>query len=205
MNKFIAVIILLFCGSALFAQKSNQPVVAVDQLNVLYLGVDNPISIFSPVGFDQTTVTMTNGTITGSGSSRIVRPKERGEAVITIHAGGKITSYQYRVKVIPDPVFKVGSGKYEINLNEFKAQEVCRAEMKDFGFDIKYKVISATVTFYKNGFDEPVIVQLNGNKLSSLSEYMARCIPGTMVEFGNVKVQGPSGVHSITGATYLLN
>ena len=54
-----------------------------DKMNVFYIGVDNPVTIGSPTGWDKTTVSMNNGTITGNGSARIVRVSAIGKATIT--------------------------------------------------------------------------------------------------------------------------
>ncbi|MEI2748529.1 MAG: gliding motility protein GldM [Ferruginibacter sp.] len=45
--------------------------VMLDKMNVFYIGVDNPVTIGSPTGWDKTTVSMSGGTISGNGSARI--------------------------------------------------------------------------------------------------------------------------------------
>jgi hypothetical protein len=158
MNKTLTLYFIFFATCSTFAQNKNTPLVAVDQLNILYLGIDNPISICSSEGFDHTIVTMTNGTITGNGFKRIVRPNEIGEAEITINNNGTITCYKYWVKNLPDPVFKVGSGNTYMSLEEFKEQEVCRLEFDTMELDINFKLISATVYFINADFSDPVQV-----------------------------------------------
>jgi len=50
------------------------------------------------------------------------------------------------------------------------------------------------------------VVQANitGNNLASLQQYMQRCIPGSVITFDNVKVQGPDGVRTIEGKSIAL-
>ncbi len=44
--------------------------VMLDKMNVFYIGVDNPVTIGSPTGWDKTNVSMSGGTISGTGSKR---------------------------------------------------------------------------------------------------------------------------------------
>jgi len=196
---------LVLCSVLIKAQTANTPVIAINQLNVLYLGIDNPVSIYSPTDFNNTTVEMTNGTISGSGKNRIVRPTSVGQpSVMTITANGLSTSVNFRVKRIPDPVFKVGSGNSLVSVDEFIAQKVCRAEMVNFDFDLHYKVQSATVLFSGTNFPMPVTKNMNGNSLASLGELMAQCQSGTVVTFSDIMVTGPDGVRKIDDKMYTL-
>jgi hypothetical protein len=205
MKPLIFSVCFILCASVLSAQSNNSSVISLDNMNVLYYGVDNPISISSPVDWNQTMVTITNGTLTGSGAHRIVRPAAVGQkTVITVTAKGLNFPYEYRVKRIPDPVFKVGSGKQSISVAEFQAQKFCRAEMENLDFDLSYKVKSATVYFSGKGFDNAISVQINGNNLSPLSAYASKCEPGTFVTFDNIKVEGPDGVRMLESRTYNL-
>lgn len=52
--------------------------VMLDKMNVFYIGVDNPVTISSGSGWDKTSVSMSGGTISGSGSNRIVRVTQVG-------------------------------------------------------------------------------------------------------------------------------
>lgn len=88
----------------------------------------------------------------------------------------------------------------------FRAQEFCRAELKDFEFDVEYKVVSATVYFTGAGFNHVETGFINSNSLKPIRSLMARCTPGTMVVFDNVKVIGPDKlVRPIQGTSYLLH
>ncbi len=175
-----------------------------DKMNVFYIGVDNPVTIGSPTGWDKTTVSMSNGTISGNGSVRTVRVNAVGKATVTVVADKKSTAFEFRVKRIPDPIFKVGSGKVRMPSVEFKSQSFCRAELENFDFDLRFNVVSATVYFSGAGFSNVVQANINGNNLASLQQYMQRCIPGSVITFDNVKVQGPDGVRTIEGKSIAL-
>lgn len=88
---------------------------------------------------------------------------------------------------------------------EFKNQKYCRVELPDFEFDIKFKVVSATVYFSGANFKEIKVGRINSNDLSSISEYMKQCTAGTNVTFDKVKVTGPDNeIREIAGVSYLL-
>ena len=178
--------------------------VMLDKMNVFYIGVDNPVTIGSPTGWDKTTVSMNGGTITGSGSNRKVRVSAIGPASINVTADGKSSQFAFRVKKIPDPVFKVGSGRPRVPSVEFKNQQFARAELENFDFDLKYNVVSATVYFSGAGFPNVVTASISGGSLGALSSFMSRCGPGSVVTFDNVKVAGPDGTRGVEGRSIAL-
>jgi gliding motility-associated protein GldM len=178
--------------------------VMLDKMNVFYIGVDNPVTIGSPTGWDKTTVSMTGGTISGTGSARTVRVSAIGKANITVVADKKPTSFEFRIKKIPDPVFKVGSGKVRMPSVEFKSQQFCRAELENFDFALNFSIVSATVYFSGANFPNVAQTTINGNNLAGLATFISRCGPGSVVTFDNVKVQGPDGVRSIDGKSIAL-
>ena len=173
-------------------------------MNVFYIGVDNPVTIGSPTGWDKTNVSMSGGSIGGSGSNRTVRVSAIGPASITVTADGKSSQFAFRVKKIPDPVFKVGSGRPRVPAVEFKNQQFARAELENFDFDLKYSVVSATVYFSGAGFPNVQTTTLNGGGLGGLSAFLSRCGPGSVVTFDNVKVSGPDGTRGVEGRSISL-
>ena len=179
--------------------------VMLDKMNVFYIGVDNPVTIGSPTGWDKTQVGMSGGTITQTGgSSRTVRVSAIGKASINVTANGKTSTFDFRVKRIPDPVFKVGDGKIRMASIAFKSQTSCRADLENFDFDLRYSVVSATVYFSGANFPNVVTAPLNGNSLAGLASYIQRCGPGSVISFDNIKVSGPDGTRSIDGKSIAL-
>jgi gliding motility-associated protein GldM len=167
--------------------------IMLDKMNVFYIGVDNPITISSGSGWDKTTVSMTGGTLSGSNGNRIARVTTIGKANITVTADGKTTPFDFRVKEIPSPIFKVGPGGTRMTSGSFKAQQYCRAELENFDFAANFSVVSATVYFSGANFANVQTAELKGNNLAPIASLMQRAMPGTSVTFDNVKVQGPDG------------
>ena len=178
--------------------------VMLDKMNVFYIGVDNPVTIGSPTGWDKTNVSMAGGSMSGSGSNRSVRVSAIGKASITVNADGKSSTFDFRVKKIPNPVFKVGPGGTRMPSVTFKSQQFVRAELENFDFDVRYSVVSATVYFSGAGFPNVATGTITGNSIAGLNAYVQRCQPGTSVTFDNVKVSGPDGGRTIQGVGIIL-
>lgn len=89
----------------------------------------------------------------------------------------------------------------------FKAQDYCRAEMPpDFEFEAQFKVVSATVYFSGGNFRNVEKGMINSNSLKPVKNLMDRCVPGTIVIFDDVKVEGPDKqVRPIPGLSLILN
>jgi hypothetical protein len=87
----------------------------------------------------------------------------------------------------------------------FRSQEVCRAELKDFVFDVQFSIVSATVYFSGTNFRGVETGYITSNSLKPIRHFMARCAPGTMVVFDQVKAIGPDKVvRPIAGTSYML-
>ena len=87
----------------------------------------------------------------------------------------------------------------------FKAQEFCRAELKDFEFDIHYSVVSAVVYFYGANFKNAEKAAITSSSLKPIKTLMDRCIPGSIVIFDEVKVIGPDNkLRTIQGLSIVL-
>lgn len=178
--------------------------VMLDKMNVFYIGVDNPVTIGSPTGWDKTQVSMSGGTITGTGSNRNVRVSALGKATITVVADKKPTSFEFRVKRIPNPVFKVGPGGNRMQSVVFKSQNFCRAELENFDFDLQYKVVSAKVYFSGAGFPSVQMGTISSNSLEPVKSLISKAQPGTAITFDEVKVAGPDGTRTIDGSGIIL-
>jgi gliding motility-associated protein GldM len=168
--------------------------VMLDKMNVFYIGVDNPITIGSPTGWDKTTVSMSGGTISGTGSKRTVRVSAPGTASITVTADGKPSTFPFRIKRIPDPVIKVGpSGGGRLQAVVFRSQQFVRADLENFDFEAKFQVTGATVYFNNPGDRNVKQITLSSGNLSQAAQYMQTLAPGSTVTFDNIKVVGPDG------------
>ena len=170
--------------------------VMLDKMNVFYIGVDNPVTIGSPTGWDRTQVTINGGgaTITPGTSKRTVRVTTIGTGTINVIANGASTPFPFRVKRIPDPIIKVGaSSGGRMQAAAFRAQQFVSAVLENFDFEAHFSVTGATVYFNNPGDRNVKQVTLSGGSLAPAQAYMSTLVPGSTVIFDNIRVVGPDG------------
>ncbi len=189
--------------------------VSADAVKVLYVGLDNPISISGGggVGAEQLNATISQGSLTKLSDGRyIANVSAPGEAVIGVRIGNKNSSFRFRVKNVPPPIPKVGvinSGRVASNL--FKSQVGLRADLENFVFEgVKFNVQSYVMVFSGKGFDQvgPQIDPVNGAYFSGKAlQDVNNCRPGSSIIITDVVVSGPGGTRKLDGsiAFYLTN
>lgn len=168
-QQVILIACVFFCFSISHAQQCS---VANDRQNIVYLGIENPITIaVENIPNSSVVVKTDNGRITGENGHFLFLPARQQPATIFIYIkeNGKlkeIGKQPFRVHYIPDPFFKIGSGKDSILKAELAAQLFARAEPDgDFG-DYRPSLDSFTVCFIRTdtcSYKEIINV---GNRLS---------------------------------------
>lgn len=104
-----------------------------------------------------------------------------------------------------DHTLQLGQDDGKMSATVFKNQEFCRVELYRFEFDVDFKIINAKVYFSGANFKNIETGDISSNSLKPIRHLMARCIPGSIVVFDEVKVVGPDKkVRTIPGATYVL-
>ena len=128
------------------------------KMNVLYMGIANPIQVSVPgVASQNLEVSMSNGRVEKKGEEYFVYPSKidasAKSTAITVVAnlnGQKrpMGSMPFRVKEVPPPVATVaGLNGGTLRKEDLMAEEGIFAELKDFDFDLKFKVIQFDITF----------------------------------------------------------
>lgn len=175
--------------------------VAAEKMNVLYIGVNNPLSVSAPgIPKDKLRVSISGGSVTGSGGSFNARVSSPGKVNVTVSgeaSPGKtqvLGSTEFRVKRIPDPVpvfgGKSGGSTSSANL---KAQDRVFAKLDNFEFDATFNVTRFNLIIIKPRQD-PILLSTSGNELSGqMRAAMAGITPGTKVIFTSVMAVGPDG------------
>ncbi len=172
-------------------------VVSATKMNVLYVSLDNPISIsVSGVPAEKISASITNGSLVRSGGDWIAKPATQGEAFIIVSANiegqtREMTRMKYRVKTVPSPIAKV-AGKIggKIDKGTLSAQIAVLADMENFEFELKFNVTEFTVSASKGQFvqEEPV----KGAKISDKQRDIIKgATRGSRVIFDGIKAVGP--------------
>ncbi len=170
--------------------------VSADKMNVLYIGVDNPLTITAGAGSEKVNATFSGGTISKvNGSKWVAKPKTPGEHNINVIVDGKSTPVRYRVKYLPDPAAFVG-GKRGGNMPaaDFKAQGGLIARLLDSDFEAAYRVVSYNVGAVGGKYTVAQASRNEGNRWSgSAATIVNGAGPGTTVYFDDIRVVGPDG------------
>jgi len=177
-------------------------VIAATKMNVLYLGVDNPLDISIPgVPPDKVSATISKGSIKAVGSGSYVAQPGAGTPTceITVYADvdrrkQAMGTKTFRVKKVPPPFPKIiGVTGKSVEKNQLSASLGVIAEMpQDFDFELKYKVVGFKLSATIGGF-----LQEKESTSSRFTEEQKKIISnlrtGNQVAITDVKAVGPSG------------
>lgn len=176
-------------------------VVSPDKMNVLYIGVPNPISVSAPgIAKEKLKVSISGGSLSGSGGHYMANVSSAGTAKVTVSgelAPGKtqvLGTTEFRVKRIPDPKAQfAGKSSGSVAAGNLKAQDKVFARLENFDFDAKFNVTHFSMWVFKPRQD-PIQLTTSGSELSSaMRSALASIGPGTKVFFTNIVAVGPDG------------
>ncbi|MFA6923992.1 MAG: gliding motility protein GldM [Bacteroidales bacterium] len=176
--------------------------VAAENMNVFYIGLDNPVSVSVPgMSDDKVFVSMTNGQIRKVGKGKYMVKVGGGKDTkvsVTADLGGSkkaMGAFPYRIKKIPDPIPMIaGSRGGPVNKNAIVAAPYLNAVLEDFLF--------AGVRYTVTGFEFSTLGQggllftrnIQGSQLTP--ECIDKCKTGRAgqkVFFDNIQAKGPDG------------
>jgi gliding motility-associated protein GldM len=177
--------------------------IALDKMNVLYIGVDNPVTIAaSGAGDDKIGFSITGGggtyTKQGGGKYMVRVNSVTDECWINVSVDGKVAGKsKFRVRTIPKPIAIIGP--YESGSNvpagAFKAQSGVGAFVKDFPFELQYRVTKFTISAdTDDGYIDDASV--NGNSWSSdanATRIINSLKSGRTVMIDEIYAVGPDG------------
>ena len=175
-------------------------VVSPDKMNVLYIGVPNPVSVSAPgVAKSDIRVSMTGGSLSGSDGHYTATVSSLGQATVNVSAtiSGKTTnlgSSLFRIKRIPDPkpMFAGKSGGNTSAAN-IRAQDRVFAKLDNFDFDAKFNVTRFTVLIAKPRQDVTILSSSGSELTPAMRAAMNTVTPGTTVVFKDIVAVGPDG------------
>jgi gliding motility-associated protein GldM len=189
-------------NSSYIAAKPNL-VVSADKMNVLYIGVDNPMSISVP-GVPAEKV---EASLSGGGS---LSKKGKGAFIARVSSPGKVNinvraeingvkqsmgkPVEFRVKRVPDPVAKVG-GKSSGPMSKavLNAQGGVIPVLENFDFDLNFTVFEFDMVIAGKGRDIMTSKSRSNVITAEMKELIGRTRLGDKVFFENIKAKGPDG------------
>ena len=128
---------------------------------------------------------------------------------ITVTVEGKVAGVsQFRVRTIPQPVGTVGGFASGDNVaaGAFKAQSGVGAYIKDFPLNLKYSVVSFTITADDPASGDILEENCTGNLWSPKAQSIVKNLSaGRMVTIDNLRAQGPDGrVQKLPSLVYYI-
>jgi gliding motility-associated protein GldM len=176
-------------------------VVSPDKMNVLFIGVQNPISVSAPgIPKEKLHVSISNGSLSGAAGKYEATVNSPGEATVTVSGevgAGKtqvLGSTLFRIKRIPDPKAQfAGKSSGATSSANLKAQDRLFAKLENFYFDIKFDVVRFTMYIIKPRQDAIILNSSGGELTPAMKSALGTIGPGSKVIFSNIMATGPGG------------
>jgi gliding motility-associated protein GldM len=192
-----------------YAVGASGVVISPTAMNVMYVGIENPLSISVPgVGSDKIRATMKNGTIErgtvmnaqgapfpGEWKALPQVPGQTAQVIVSAEINGKMQQFapiDFRVKPLPKPVatFANATGEATVLKSDLTIQQAVFANMPDFDFNLKYTITEFTITFNDKGFDVPA--SSSSNRLTAEQKAnIGRVTKGKKLYVEKIKALGP--------------
>ena len=196
------VISLPIKGNYVVVPKPNSATISADKMNVVYRGVDNPITVtFAGISADKVSASGSGLSPAGGAGKYVMRPGAGSEVKIT--ATGKLPDGKpvsdakvFRIKGLPNPTGQVrGEVAAKGSTSNLEVVTVT-AVLEDFDFPVSVNVTQFTIKVP----GEPTIV-VNGNKMDGRARAaIKKAKRGDVVVIGNIKASF-SGIGQLAKAT----
>ena len=174
--------------------KPNAAVISADKMNVVYRGVENPMTISIPGISNDKIRANAPGLKRVGGSKYIMNPPNKGRNVF-ISASGTLpdgnvvsTKTKFRIKDVPAPSGTVRNSVGSLSISaENLAKARIGAKLVDFDFDMKLVAES-----FKIQIPGKPAVKCRGNRLNSTAKTLLRSVrSGQAVTVFDIKVKNP--------------
>lgn len=171
--------------------------VSADKMNVMYIGVDNPISV-AAAGVSSNEIRV-NGSGGGIKLTKTANGKynatvsSMGLAKVTVSGGGLTpTSFDFRAKRIPDPIARLaGQESGTLGNGVIRAQSGIFAELDNFDFEAKCTIAGFTLVYQPPREDLAEVVNVGQAFTSASKTLISKAKPGDTFYFNNVRAKCP--------------
>ena len=189
--------------------------VSATMMNVLYAGIDNPVSISVPgVPTKDVSATMTNGTLSRHGDSWTARPAKVGENVtvtVTANIDGRphsVATTTFRVRRLPDPTAYItisGAGgakdRYKggkpISKATLASVPSLQAAIDDDMLDIDFQVLGFETVFFDQMGNAIPEVSRGAEFSQRQRDQFKRMARGKRFYISRIRAKGPDGIERI--------
>lgn len=178
--------------------------VAPTKMNVMYRGLENPISVSAPgMASDNIQISVSNGEWRKgtSDGEYFVTPGSENITTVTTYAtvdGKKTTlgSYDFRIKPVPLPTPKIaGKSSGKISKEMLEAAGAITVPLEGFDFEgYKYTVVSYDFKAYVGREFKTVRGNKGAKFTPEVLEYINNARRGQTFVFESISVKGPDGI-----------
>ena len=186
--------------------------VSATMMNVLYAGIDNPVSISVPgVPMSEISATMSNGTLTRSGDHWVARPTNVGaDAVISVTATMdshpvNVATTTFRVRKLPDPTPYIAYTDAQGNTEHYRggkpfakalltAAPALSAAIDDGLLDTPFQVQSFETIFFDSSGNALVEVSQGAQFSQRQKQQFQRLSRGKRFFITRIRAIGPDGI-----------
>ena len=186
--------------------------VSATLMNVLYAGINNPVSISVPgVPMSDISASMTNGTLAREGDHWVARPQTVGQnAVVTVTAnmdGHQVTmaSTTFRVRKLPDPTPFIAFTDAQGNPDHYRggkpfakslllASPGLSAAIDDGLLDTPFEVLSFETVFFDSSGNAMPEVSAGAQFSTRQKAQFQRLGRGKRFFISRIKAKGPDGI-----------
>jgi gliding motility-associated protein GldM len=200
-----------------FTVMAPSATVSADKMNVLYAGIENPVSVSASVPAEKISISLVGGgnqARTGPGQYNITVPENLAGKTITVNIsadmGGRqqaMGSREFRIKRVPDPVAVLGGNfrggkttKAELLANPFVLADMGT----DFVYDLRWTVNSYNVTFIIRGIEDPPISNNNRQFSDAVRNKINSSGTGAIIHFSEIKASSVAGTRTLNPITVIL-
>lgn len=191
--------------------------ISADNMNVLFRGLENPMSISVPgITPANTVVTANNGIqIQNKGNGKFIATVSgaANSGIVTVAARmpdgslKKMGQMEYRLRKVPEPKLKLGNlspGTHE--KSKLKVQQFIYAILEDFYFkNVTFKVVKFRANLVsKKVNNNPAEVRENGNTLGRLQGLINSAGSGDVLVIDEIVVKGPTGEERMDAIIYKI-
>ena len=177
----------------------DKPVISATKMNILYKGVDNPVSIAAPnYSCTDLHVVANNGTLKGRDCQYSINPDKLGLAYITVKTiNGRDTTIlgksEFRVKRVPSPIAALCSkwGK-EIEKEQVLNCSGLRLLFEGFDYDPPHKVTQYDLVIIQGDCITKRLTSIQAKLTGEMNDALKGIEPGDIIVFENIKAINPN-------------
>jgi hypothetical protein len=192
--------------------------IAADKMNMLYIGLENPMSISVP-GFSDAQTIVNFGPGAGArktGPGKYILKPDGSNRLIKVTVAAKMPdgstkqmgSQEYRVRKVPNPevLFGTKSGGVISRGELLTVSQVNAGLGEGFAFEgLKYNVTGYTFAMSPKAGGNSYFENVSGNRITgSIRAKLQNARPGDMIVIAQVDVMGPGGKKMLNGTNFTV-